>query len=222
MSEVLAVNEVEAAEVFEANVQAPVVTLSPPWYTLRNEINATIGKTPCVKVSELVADPTGSNYVLSITVISCIQQAEAIRIILPLVYTFGGVTVTTEVYFMNQLVTMPNLAITTPLQVLEIITSALWCNPLFKGVVLTDGLIPPIEQGTVGSVVVLIKPVVIQFFDDDISNLCNNYINVASNVFGEVMNLSYGTTPIIVSVTTYDPTCVTCEQIICGCDCNQA
>lgn len=194
------------------------VGLTAPWYTLRNQLAATLGKTPGVVVGNLQEDTLSpGNYILRIDVTSCIRQGEAVRLVIPPTYTFGEVKVTTQVYAENALVTMPNVAITTIQQVIDILTVALWCNPLVKGIINVDGKLPPVQQGIVGSAVVVIRPCVIQFFNDDISNLCNNYIEVASKVFEQVFNLKYGLAPIIVSFTTYDANCMKGTMMIPVC-----
>lgn len=184
------------------------VGLTPIWYTLRNQLAYTLGKTPGVVVQELQEGVNSGEYILRIDVSTCKTQAEAIRLVIPQEYTFGSIKVITEVNLNGTLVTIPNLAITTIEQLMDILKNALWCNPLVNGLINVAGQIPPVEQGTVGSIVVVISPTVIQFFNDDLSNLCNNYIEVASKVFQEVFNLSYGTTPIIISFTTYDCKCM--------------
>lgn len=199
------------------------VTLSPPWYTLRNQLFYTLGQTPGVTVGELTG--TGP-YILRIDVNTCLYQAESIRLIVPAEYTFGNIKVITQVYFTDPctgsttLVTMPNQAITTIDQVMAILKAAFWCNPLVMGFINVDGKVPPMSQDSVGSVVAVIKPCVIQFFNDDISNLCNNYMEVASKVFQQIFNLRYGTTPIIISFTTYDAKCMQGAIIESACNCS--
>ncbi|MGL4735836.1 MAG: hypothetical protein ACRCW2_00140 [Cellulosilyticaceae bacterium] len=199
------------------------ITLSPPWYTLRNQLFYTLGQTPGVTVGDLTG--TGP-YTLQIDVKTCLYQAQTIRLIVPTEYTFGTVKVITQVYFTDPctgstvLVSAPNQAITTIDQVMAILKAAFWCNPLVIGFINVDGKVPPISQGQVGSIVGVIKPCVIQFFNDDISNLCNNYMEVASKVFQQIFNLSYGTTPIIISFTTYDEKCMAGAVIESACSCN--
>ncbi|MGL4798922.1 MAG: hypothetical protein ACRCWY_05925 [Cellulosilyticaceae bacterium] len=195
------------------------VTLSPPWYTLRNQLASTIGKTPCVTVGELVQGEDG-NYNLRIDMDTLMKQAEAVRLVVPQTYHFGSITVTTEVYNACSLVPMPNLEISTVEQVVEILKAAFWCNPLVKGLLNVAGVLPPMQQDAVGSVVVVIEPVVIQFFNDDISNVCSNYEEVAAKVFAEVLNLAYGTEPIRISFATYDTTCMKDANWISVCCCN--
>lgn len=190
------------------------VELSPIWYTLRNQLAYTIGKTPNVEVLELIEGEEGM-YHLPIRVTSCLTQAEAVRLVVKEEYIFGNIKVITEVSFNDTLITMPDLAITTPEKVIEILKNAFWCNPLYKGAINVTGQLPPVEQDTVGSVVGVICPVVIQFFNDDISNLCNDYVEVASVVFQEVMNLTYGEFKI--SFSTYNETCMKNSKIEKAC-----
>ncbi|MGL5675684.1 MAG: hypothetical protein ACRDDX_04700 [Cellulosilyticaceae bacterium] len=195
------------------------VTLSPPWYTLRNQLAYTIGKTPGVTVGELVAGASG-NYTLRIDVATCINQVEAIGLVVPEIYTFGNIKVIAEVYYNGTLVPMPNQAITTVEQVIQILKNALWCNPLVKGLLNVAGTLPPPQQASVGSVVVVVEPYVIQFFNDDISNVCSNYEEVAAKVFAQVLHLQYGIEPIGISFATYNAECMKNANWISVCCCN--
>lgn len=195
------------------------VGLTPPWYTLRNQLVYTIGKTPGITVGELV-EGTDGTYTLRIDVATCIKQAEAVRLVIPQNYPFGTIKVLTEVYNNNTLVPMPNQVITTVEQVIEILKNALWCNPLVEGLLNVAGVLPPPQQGAVGSVVGVIEPWVIQFFNDDLSNVCSNYEEVAAQVFTEVFNLKYGTEAIGISFATYDAKCMKDAKWISVCCCN--
>lgn len=195
---------------------SPIVSLSPPWYILRNQLFYTLGQTPGVIVSELIE---GTPYKIRIDVTTCLKQATAIRLVVPEQYNFGEVAVMTEVYFYNTLVPMPTQAISTVEEVITILTDAFWCNTLVMGIINVDGKLPPMSQNLIGSAVVVICPHVIQFFNDDLSNLCNNYIEVASKVFTEIFNLKYGELPLTISFTTYDEKCMKGSPIepVCFC-----
>ncbi|MGL6174950.1 MAG: hypothetical protein ACRC1P_10135 [Cellulosilyticaceae bacterium] len=189
-------------------------TLSPPWYTLYNEILYTVGLTPNVCVGELAPLPNGS-YTLPIRVSSCLVQAEALRLIIPETFTFGGVTVTTQIFLNTQFIPVPALAITSVEQVATLFCNALYMNPLFIGTVLLSGKLPPEQQGLLGDVSIIICPQVIQFYNDNLADLCSNFNGVATNVFASVLQSTFGTTPIKVSFSTFDPNCTLQQQRFC-------
>ena len=108
--------------------------LSPPWYTLREQLFNTIGKTPCVYVGEL-EEQSGTQYLIKITVTSCIYQAENLRIILPESYPFGNISVLVKVYYYNQEILSPPLSDITPEQLAYILCCALKCNPYVRGAI---------------------------------------------------------------------------------------
>lgn len=198
--------------------QEQKVALSPPWYTLRNQLLYTIGKTPGVIVGEL-EEGTDTNYLIRIVVTNCMKQAKAVRFVVLPVYKIGDVTVVTQVYQEGTLVPMPTCDITEVEQVIEILTYAFWCNPLYKGTLNVEGKLNPMQQGLLGSAVGIVRPYVIQFYNDDIGNVCNNYVEVASKVFQEVLNLTYGSIPIRISFNTYDKKCLQKAPIIPACGC---
>lgn len=189
------------------------VKLSPPWYTFRNELYYTVGVTPGVEVGELVAVDTG--YTLSVMVTSCKIQAEYLRIIIPETVDFGGVVVVTKILFDGAEVTMPNLAITTAEQVATIFFGALYGNPLFIGAILLDDKIPPMQQEILGDVTFVICPQVIQFYNDNLANLCKNFVGISSDVFAAVVKATYGNVPIKVSFTPYAEGCIKLTDFYC-------
>ncbi|MNI93244.1 hypothetical protein D3C73_1511630 [compost metagenome] len=59
---------------------------------------------------------------------------------------------------------------------------------------------------TVGQVVGIIKKEIVQFFNDDITDLCGNYNEVASKVFNSIIRRDYN--PATLSFTTEDRECL--------------
>lgn len=195
----------------------PIIELSPPWYTLANEIKYTYGLSRYVTVNDLVEN--GIGYELDIDVSNDVV-ANALRQILPVDVNFGGTNV--DIVIKNssgEIVNVANQAY-TPESLGDLFCYALYANPLFVGSVLTSGKLNPIQQGSVGDVVVIIKPCVVQFYNDDISDLCSNYNEVASKVFAGVTILEY-VPDLKVSFTTYDKDCQLQKDIYCPiCNCN--
>lgn len=178
--------------------------MSEPWYITRNKLYYTLGMSPHTRVSSLI--PINDNlFILLIFVNYSFDIAQAVRAIVPYQYKFDTTILTTVVLG-------PNLTIIphddnkeyTIEDVEKLYTLALKDNPLFFGVLYTNGVIPPTQQDFFGDLVIVIKDYIIQFFNDDSNNLCQNYINIASIVFSEVINLNYNPN-IKISFTIYDP-----------------
>lgn len=189
------------------------VTLSPPWFTFANEIKFTYGLSNYIEVNDLIAN--GANYDLIINVCND-SIAKSLRAILPLSKDFGGVLV--NVIVLNSrgiVVPVENIAYTSK-TLAETFCNALYSNPLFVGTVIP--VLPPIVQATVGDVVIIIKPCVIQFYDDNISDLCSNFNEVASKVFTDVTTLEYAVN-LKVSFSTYDKDCPLQEPLYCPTRC---
>lgn len=84
----------------------------------------------------------------------------------------------------------------------KLLSEAFVGNPLYRGFVITTGLIPPVVIETVGQVVGIIKKDIVQFFQDDITDLCGNYNEVAAKVFNSIIRREYN--PATLSFTTED------------------
>lgn len=185
------------------------VKLSPPWYTFRNQIRYTYGMSPIITVNELVQ--TNSSYVLSIN--SCSEGvAFAVRQVLPLERTFGNIIVLIKVFGPNgSEIPIANEAY-TPESLAKLFCTALSYNPLFMGVI-------PFEYNPempfMKSAYMVITPTVVQFFNDDLSDLCSNYTEVASKVFEEVSTLEYSPN-LTASFSTYDKKCVNQDDFFCS------
>lgn len=167
--------------------------LSPPWNTYFNEIKFSIGTDPEVTVGPLI--PAGDNYIILITVTGN-EKARALATLLKPTVNFGNVNV--SVFVSNregQLVS----SFPCPLDAFEIahlVRVALKGNPYFAEVVAQPQL-----PGGKNVVYPVFKPEVIQFFNDDISNLCNTFVAVAASVFKDVMKGAVCGVPILFSTS---------------------
>lgn len=184
------------------------VKLTPPWYTFRNQIRYTYGMSPFVTVNELVQ--VDNYYVLSIN--SCSESvAYALRQVLPLERIFGNITVLVKVFGPNGSEIFISNQSYTPQSLAKLFCTALSYNPLFVGAI-------PFEYNPalpfVKAAYMVITPTVIQFFNDDISDLCSNYNEVASKVFQEVTTLNYNP-KLSIAFSTYDKKCVKQENLYC-------
>lgn len=193
------------------------IRLSPPWYTFANEIKYTYGLSPYITVNDLEGE--GNKYTLTIKVTYNNDIATALRNILPLTNKIGNINIDIIVLnSRNKVVPVTNKAY-TPQTLAQTFCTALYKNPLFIGTVLTAKKLPPPMQSTIGDVVIVIRKSVVQFFNDDISDLCSNYNEVAAKVFSLVTNLNYRPN-LRISFSTHDPGCLLQKNIYCQNYCN--
>lgn len=161
--------------------------LSPPWYTLWNEIKASVGNDPDVKVSPLV---TSSNpFVVPITVGNS-DRAVALASIMAPAHQFGNITVVIQVKDGGGNPVKP-ITPGSPDQLAAFVKTALGGNAWFKDVV-TQPLFP----GGSPVVFTVFAKAVIQFPNDDLSDLYHNYNNVVGFVFRDVLNPAPGGFPL--------------------------
>ena len=158
--------------------------LSPPWYTLWNEIKASIGNDPGVTVADL--DTSQTPYIVPISVDNH-DKAVAIASIMNLHYQMGNITVDVQVKDPAGNIVTPIIP-GKPEALVEFIESGLGNNGWFQKVVAQ-----PFYPGSPYTVVfVVFSKAVIQFFNDDLSDLYNNYNNVVAFVFRDVLNPAPG------------------------------
>ena len=186
--------------------------LSPPWYTFANEIKYTYGLSPYITVNDL--EDEGDKYTLTIEVNYNNDIATALRNVLPLTHQIGNITIDIVVFNSGDKVVPVTNKAYTPQTLAQTFCTALYKNPLFIGTVLTENKISPFVQSTIGDVVIVIKKSVVQFFNDDISDLCSNYNEVAARVFGLVTNLNYHP-HLRISFSSNDPDCLLQKNIYC-------
>lgn len=160
-----------------------MVKLSPSWYTLWNEIKASIGNDPDVKVNPLVTKSSPFEVPIDVT---GHDKAVAIVSIMALRHQLGNITVDIQVKDEKGNVVSPETP-ESPEQLVEMVKKALGNNAWFVDVVAKS---PFPHARTI--VYPVFKKDVIQFFNDDLSDLYNNYNNVVAFVFGDVLNPAPG------------------------------
>ncbi|MNN19903.1 MULTISPECIES: hypothetical protein [Clostridium] len=178
--------------------------LSPPWVTQRNKIACTIGLDPQVEVGEL-EERSCEKYVVRILV-NDNKKAKAIANMLVPEYVYGESRLKIKVYAPCEIRVYPRIHKLNGEELSKLLTDALGGNPLYRGFVITDGIIPNVVAETVGQVVGIIKKEIVQFFNDDITDLCGNYNEVASKVFNSIIRRDYN--PATLSFTTEDRECL--------------
>ena len=160
--------------------------LPAPQYTLRSKIENSVGKTPSTTIGQLQM-AAGGSYTLSITVQDH-DQAVALASVMTLSHKIGNVAVDITVTDGNGMAVVPTMPANAD-DLAALVKSALKGNPLFHDVVVNN----PIS----GSAVVypVFEPYVIQFPNDDISDLYENFNGVAAAVFKDVLLLKAGGHP---------------------------
>jgi hypothetical protein len=155
------------------------VQLSPPWITYFNELKNTIGEDPEVTVGPLI--PIDSQYIALVNTTNN-EKATALATLINQSIEFGNVTLTVIVVNNEQEIITGVPCPLRPFAVADLVQVALEGNPYFEEVV-----VKPPFPGEQNAVYPVFKVEVIQFFNDDISNLCNTFTGVASKVFNDVM-----------------------------------
>lgn len=184
---------------------AEEIRLSPPWYSYANKIKYTYGASPLVQCNDLFQ--IANEYALVINTFDN-EVAYALRQILPEVYSMGNINI--NIIIFNKDGNKPDIAVVdyTVDELRKLFSEALKENPLFNEI-----YVPYTEEvsSMVGNIVIIIDKAVVQFYNDDISDLCRNYNEVASKVFKEISNLNFGEN-LLVGFTTESETCHKMEK----------
>lgn len=157
--------------------------LIAPWYFLYAQISATLGKDPCVTVGNLVGE--GPNMEININVCDY-NKAEALSAFIIKQHDFGNLK---QHDFGSLMVTVNVLAPdSVPVsaqapndskQAAAMLNLALTGNPYFA------------KAGSVGKAAFIeFKPLVVQFFSDNISDFYSNTNMVASWAFDDIMTFN--------------------------------
>jgi hypothetical protein len=156
-------------------------SLSPPWYTFRNELAATVGQTPGVFVTPLV-QIDDSHYIVAVATPNA-ERGVSLATVLAGDHNFGGVDV--QVIATNYAgVRYNSLPVTSTIQLAALERLALGGNPLLSYVVT-----PPAQPFVVFPV---FTRSVVQFYDDNLADAYGNFNGVAADVFADVLSPSFG------------------------------
>ena len=170
------------AALASAAISATPATLSPPWETFRSQLAATVGKTPGVKVGQLLERPGG--YTVAVTV-QGVARGDALATVLTGTKQIGNVGVEVEVQRPNGH-RISGITPSSSRELAQIEESALDGNPMFKTVVVRASS-PYSSDETVYPV---FTRSVVQFYNDDLTDLHGNANQVAAKAFANVLNLS--------------------------------
>ncbi|WP_096200452.1 hypothetical protein [Bacillus sp. FJAT-45350] len=154
--------------------------LSPPWITLWNEIKYSIGKDN--EVSVLPIDTVKQPYVIKV-ITANEEKGRALATILTQVHQLGNIQILVVVENGNGL-SYEGLPLYAHDEIPSIIRKALKSNQWFVDVIVKQ-VAPYPNAPTVFYPV--FKKSVIQFFNDDLTDVYNNYNNVVADVFSKVL-----------------------------------
>jgi hypothetical protein len=152
-----------------------------PWFTLSNEINATIGNDPSVTVAPL--DVSSNPFVSRITVTDH-DKAVAIASLMKPRHDFGNIAVVVEVMDGQGNVAVPVVPGSTD-DLATMVKTAFCGNAWFHDVVVRSDI-----TGT--RVFPVFAKAVVQFANDDLSELHHNYNEVVAHVFADVLEQAPG------------------------------
>lgn len=181
-----------------------ILKLAPPWYFLRNELLSTLGQDPNIEVSELIPI-NNDEYEIQINVLNYCNQATALRKIIKPQYIVSNKTIKVKIFSKCSL-EMPYVSkedCYTPEEIGTILDDAFLNNPLYKGYVLTSDEVSINQKNFLGDIVMIISKEVIQFFNDDIRDLYQNFNGAATEVFKDFIIQEYPCN-IKLSFSTYD------------------
>jgi hypothetical protein len=155
--------------------------MNPPWITLWNKTQASIGNDAGVMVAAL--DSSSNPYVICVTVQGLPKAVGLSSIVRPR-HDFGNVKVVLEVKDDHGSPVTPVIP-TSADELARSVRSALEGNRWYRDVVVKGGLGLPRVYPVFGKGVV-------QFFNDDLSDLHSNYNGVAAAVFAEILASACG------------------------------
>ena len=154
------------------------LNLSPPPYTYFNFLKHSIGNDPCLEVLEMQV-MEGGNYLIQIEV-EVRSKARALAVILKLHQNIGNENIYIEV-LNNGRIVRPQEDYRTMRDFIKMFECALSTNHYFDRATFIKTI------SGMPIVFLIFKKEVIQFFNDDLSDLYANFNGVAADVFREVM-----------------------------------
>lgn len=166
------------------------IRLSPPEATYFNEINFSIGNDPLVRVDPLRELP-GGDFLITIHVQGK-QKARALATLLVRSRRIGNFRILVRVKNMEGSMVQPILRTLSPREIATLYRAAFRTNRLFNFAVVRASL-------SFTAVYPVFKAQVIQFFNDDLSDLYQNFNRVAAFVFRDVLRNTINRTPILFS-----------------------
>ncbi|MED4751743.1 hypothetical protein [Brevibacillus choshinensis] len=166
------------------------IRLSPPEATYFNEIKFSIGNDPLVRVEPLIEMP-GGNFRITLHVQGT-QKARALATLLVRTKQIGNLRIHVRVKTTEGNVVQPISRTLSPREIANLYRVAFRTNRLFNFAMVRASI-------SFTAVYPVFKAQVIQFFNDDLSDLFNNFNRVAAFVFRDVLRNTINRTPILFS-----------------------
>lgn len=162
--------------------------LSSPVFTYFNELKYSVGNDPGVTVNNLIELPLDAGFLILI-IVKNRKKAQALATILNLLKQFGNINIFVVVIYEGEAIE-PIEEQLSPEEIQQLYKTALNTNRYFK-----TAEVAPFSPDT-DSVFPVFSKSVIQFFNDDISDLFQNFNEVAAHVFRDVLKTTIDGTPI--------------------------
>lgn len=186
--------------------------LTPPWYTLWRKIYYTLSNDQDLLIGEL-ENIDNKSYKIEITA-KKMTTALALRQVINPIFELGNINV--KIVIKNPTIGVIPYPDNKTEYTLDDIS--LLMNAAFKGNILFKGaiLIPQSEdpKPLSGKIVVLFSKSIIQFFNDDLSDIYGNFNDITARVIEELVISSYKSSNdslIEVVFNTYDNKCINVE-----------
>jgi hypothetical protein len=165
-------------------------TMNPPWITLWNQVRGSIGNDPRVTTTRL--DQSRQPYLIRITVRDN-AKAVGLASLVKRRHNFGNITVVVRIEdrqgnHVNRVVPK------SPRELAGLVRSAFTRNGWYRKVLVKEFF------GRLRVYAVFAKKVV-QFYNDDLSDLYGNYNGVAGAVFADVLGARFGGFELICSTS---------------------
>ena len=157
--------------------------LSPPWYTLQQKFQNIFGCDPAVTVKDL--DTSQDPKMVVPIIVDDKKKGTALRTFIRASFPMGNIVVTTEVKNSKGESWQP-LTIKDEKQLCDAIIDAFRGNTLFVEAKPAEPL-----PGFPTRVGLIMAKVVVQFFNDDLTDYYNNFNGVAAEVMGDLINMSF-------------------------------
>lgn len=167
-----------------------MIYLIPKWYLLRNKIAYTIGVDSEVEVSELIECEQKGKYEVIISTDDK-KKGRALNTLIKSKQHYGDIIVNIKVTDKKGNI-YNSCDILCKDNIVECINDAFKDNNLY-----VTTIVPQMEEHN--AIYPIFKPIIVQFFNDDLSDYYNNYNGYPAQIFKEILNVNIIGIPLLVS-----------------------
>lgn len=164
--------------------------LTPQWYLLRNKIASTLGIDPEVDVSELIESEEKGKYEIIISTDDK-EKGRALNTMIKSKHCIGNIVVNVKVED-KQGNPYISCDISSKKNIVECIEKAFKTNNFY-----VETIAPDMEKRD--AIYPVFKPVIVQFYNDDLSDYYNNYNSYPAQIFKEILNINIIGIPLLIS-----------------------